>query len=99
MDLDDVINPYGTGYKTVERTVERSGTEQTDPSKNRVFKITNPNKLNPVSLNPVAYKLVPVASQMLLAHPDSWHARRADFCHAPIWVTKYKVSLASGSAM
>ncbi|GAA6010692.1 hypothetical protein JCM10207_005800 [Rhodosporidiobolus poonsookiae] len=84
------LNPHGTGYQSVERTVKVSGTENTDPYAARTFKIVNPNKINPVSLSPVGYKLMPYPSQNLLALPDSWHARRADFAHAPIWITKYQ---------
>ncbi|GAA5865263.1 hypothetical protein JCM8547_008334 [Rhodosporidiobolus lusitaniae] len=84
------LNPHGTSYMNVDRTIKMSGTENTNPSVTRVFKIVNPNKINPVSLNPVGYKLVPYPSQNLLALPDSYHSRSADFAHTPIWVTKYK---------
>ena len=69
--------------------MKESGTEEIDVAKGRVFKIINPNKINPTSLQPVGYKLVPIPSQKILAHPDSWHARRSNFGEAPIWVTKY----------
>ncbi|WVW79628.1 hypothetical protein I302_101597 [Kwoniella bestiolae CBS 10118] len=90
MPADNKLNPYGTGYITKETPITESGTFQTDPYKNRVFKISNPGKINPVSYSPVAYKLVPIASQVLLAADDSWHNRRAHFTDAPVWVTKYK---------
>jgi primary-amine oxidase len=65
---------------------------------------TNPNKLNPVSGRPVAYKLVPTPSQLLLAHPDSVaHAvsrfrktdavlmtQRAEFGDHHVFVTQYR---------
>ncbi|OCF32139.1 hypothetical protein I316_06295 [Kwoniella heveanensis BCC8398] len=90
MPRDAKLNPYGTGYITKETSITQSGTAQTDPYKNRIFKISNPSKINPVTLSPVAYKLVPIASQVLLAAEDSWHHRRSHFTDAPIWVTKYK---------
>lgn len=90
MPLDKDTNPYGIGYTTETRTVTVSGTEQIDVSKNRVFKIINSNKINPTTLQPVGFKLVPIASQMLLADENSWHARRSNYCTDPIWVTKYK---------
>ncbi|WWC90936.1 uncharacterized protein L201_005874 [Kwoniella dendrophila CBS 6074] len=90
MPRDSKLNPYGTGYITEETKITESSTANTDPYKNRVFKISNPSKINPVSLSPVAYKLVPIASQVLLAAEDSWHNRRSHFTDAPIWVTKYK---------
>lgn len=90
MEEDEKLNPYGTGYVTKETVIKKSSTLKTDPYANRVIKISNPSKINPVSLSPIAYKLVPIASQGLLAKTDSWHHRRADFTDAPIWVTKYK---------
>jgi primary-amine oxidase len=57
---------------------------------NLTVKITNPSKLNPVSGRPVAYKFIPTASQLLLAHPDSIMAQRAQFAQHHVWVTKYK---------
>jgi Cu2+-containing amine oxidase len=89
MPQDPSLNPYGTGYMTKETKITTSSTVKTDPLAARIFKISNPSKINPVSLAPVAYKLVPISSQVLLANTDSWHHRRADFCDAPIWVTKY----------
>lgn len=85
----DEFNPHGIGYRTESRVMKESGTEEIDVAKGRVFKIINPNKINPTSLQPVGYKLVPIPSQKILAHPDSWHARRSNFGEAPIWVTKY----------
>ena len=57
---------------------------------NLTVKITNPSKLNPVSGKPVAYKFIPSASQLMLAHPDSIMAKRAQFAQHHVWVTKYK---------
>ena len=64
MRQDKILNPYNTGYITQETKIKKSSTAETDPSKARVFKISNPNKINPVSLLPVAYKLTPIASQV-----------------------------------
>lgn len=52
--------------------------------------MTNPAKINPVSQKPVSYKFVPTASQLLLAHPDSIMAKRAQFAQHHVWVSKYK---------
>jgi primary-amine oxidase len=57
---------------------------------NLTIKMTNPSKLNPISGKPVAYKFIPSASQLMLAHPDSIMARRAQFAQHHVWVTKYK---------
>jgi primary-amine oxidase len=71
-------NQWGVGY-TVEKTpIEVSGTADAAPFKNRVFKIVNESKVNPVSGRPVGYKLVPQPSQLLLAHPESVAWARAE---------------------
>jgi primary-amine oxidase len=57
---------------------------------NLTVKMTNPSKLNPISGRPVSYKFIPAASQLLLAHPDSVVAKRAQFAQHHVWVTKYK---------
>ncbi|RDW81393.1 amine oxidase [Aspergillus mulundensis] len=90
MPWDDVLNPLGTGYITQETVLDRAGPVEDDVGKGRVFKILNENVQNPVSLTPIGYKLVPIRSQLLLAHPGSFHSRRSEFCSAPIWVTKHK---------
>ncbi|ODN74541.1 hypothetical protein L202_06912 [Cryptococcus amylolentus CBS 6039] len=90
MPEDKNLNPFGTGYYTEETKITKSGTLKTDPFKARIIKISNPDKINPVSLTPIAYKLVPISSQGLLAAKGSWHDKRSHFGDAPIWVTKYK---------
>lgn len=57
---------------------------------NLTVKITNPSKLNPISQKPVSYKFIPSPSQLLLAHPDSIMAKRAQFAQHHVWVTKHK---------
>lgn len=82
-------NRWGVGY-TVEKTpIKKSSGADAAPEKNRVFKITNPNKLNPMSGRPIGYKLVPEPSQLMLAHPDSVAYARAEFGEHHIYVTKY----------
>ncbi|BEI82479.1 hypothetical protein CcaverHIS002_0303470 [Cutaneotrichosporon cavernicola] len=83
-------NKWGVGY-TVEKTPGvRSGGFDAAPEKNRVFKITNPSKINPISGKPVSYKLVPTPSQLMVAHPDSIQYARAEFGEHHIYVTKYQ---------
>ncbi|WVQ80952.1 hypothetical protein IAT38_003059 [Cryptococcus sp. DSM 104549] len=83
-------NRWGVGY-TVEKTpITKAGFADAAPHKNRVFKIQNPNKLNPISGNPVGYKLVPSPSQLMLAHPDSVGFARAEFGDHHIYVTSYR---------
>ncbi|KAL1973967.1 hypothetical protein VTN31DRAFT_5527 [Thermomyces dupontii] len=91
MPIDDptVHNPFGVGYTTVAKPVEHETGLDTDHTKARVFKIVNENILNPVTGTPVGYKLVPHYSQMVLAHPSSYHFRRSEFAEHAVWVTRH----------
>lgn len=84
------FNPYGSGYEVRNSPITKSTFFDASPQTNLTVKMTNPSKLNPVSGRPVAYKFIPTASQLLLAHPDSVMAKRAQFAQHHIWVTKYK---------
>jgi primary-amine oxidase len=64
MPWDEKLNPFGTGFCTEEKIIYRAGVVDDDLSKGRVFKIINEDKVNPVSLTPVGYKLVPFRSQV-----------------------------------
>jgi primary-amine oxidase len=57
---------------------------------NLTVRITNPSKINPISQKPVSYKFVPSPTQLLLAHPSSIMAKRAQFAQHHVWVTKFK---------
>ncbi|KAF2463782.1 copper amine oxidase [Lindgomyces ingoldianus] len=57
--------------------------------KNRVFKIVNEGKVNPITGTPVGFKLLPCYSQMLLAHPSSYHSKRSEFGAHAVWVTRH----------
>lgn len=82
-------NPHGVGY-TVRRTpVATSGGYDLDTSKNRTFKIVNEAVKNPVNGSSVAYKIHVPPMQPMLADPESYHARRAEFADHSIYVTKY----------
>ncbi|RSH94905.1 hypothetical protein EHS25_004711 [Saitozyma podzolica] len=83
-------NRWGVGYVVEKKPLTVSGFADAAPHKNRVFKITNPSKLNPVSGRPVSYKLVPTPSQLLLAHPDSVAFARTEFGDHHIYVTQHR---------
>lgn len=87
---EDESNPYKVGYTTEQNVVKTSSTADTSVDRNRVFKIRNDNSINPITYQPVAYKLQTVSSQMMLASPSSFGVRRAAFATKPIWVTKYR---------
>ncbi|CAG9982779.1 unnamed protein product [Clonostachys byssicola] len=90
MPVDGSIhNPYSVGYTTVKENVENEGGLDLDITKNRVFKIINEQKINPITKTPVGFKIYPIYSQMLLANADSFHAKRSEFAKHAIWVTRY----------
>lgn len=88
--VDPATNPRGNLYRVVQKTVQTSGHFDAEPHSNRIVKIINPSKSNPISGKPVSYKFTPLPTQLLLAHPDSVQAKRAEFAKHHVWVTKYK---------
>ena len=84
-----VHNPFSVGFSTTKQFVEKEGGFDLDHRTGRTFKILNEHVLNPMSSTPVGYKLVPSYSQMLLADPSSYHAKRSEFAQHAVWVTKY----------
>lgn len=84
-----VHNPFGVGYTTKSHVVEDECGLDLDHSVNRVFKIVNEEVINPVTGGPVGYKLAPCYSQLLLAHPSSYHAKRSEYGAHAVWVTRH----------
>lgn len=89
MPLDDA-NPHGVGYTTTRRPLVTSGYSEARP--NRVHKIVNKSVINRISSQPVAYAIHSSQKEMLLADPQSWHAKRAKFAKQPFWVTAHRDS-------
>lgn len=89
VDDDRVHNPFGVGYTTVSKVIDVEQGLDLDFNQNRVFKMINENKINPITGTPVGYKLIPCYSQKLLAHPTSYHARRSEYGSHAVWVTRY----------
>lgn len=85
-----VHNPFGVGYVSENQTIEEEGGFDLDFTKNRAFKFVNENKINPITGTPVGFKLLPFYSQMLLSHPDSYHAKRSEFAEHAVWVTNHE---------
>jgi primary-amine oxidase len=83
-------NSQGNYYKVQQTIVEESQWLDAKPESNRVVKIVNTHKKNPISGKPVGYKFMPSPTQLLLADDDSVQARRAQFAQHHVWVTKYK---------
>lgn len=91
MPVDDssVHNPFGIGYTSRASTVEEEGGLDLDFTKNRTFTMINESHINPITGTPVGYRIIPHYSQLLLADPSSYHAKRSEFGQHAIWVTKY----------
>jgi len=87
---NEETNPYGNGYEVRQTVLKKSGWVDAAPHHNRVFKVINPNHLNPISGRPVGYKFAPPPTQLMLAHPESLMGRRAAYAmhhvgpHMPI---------------
>jgi primary-amine oxidase len=88
--MNPTTNPRGNYYEVRKTPFETAAWADAEPRLNRVFKIVNENVKNPVSGNSVGYKLVPPATQLLLADPASVQAQRAQFAQHHLWVTAYK---------
>lgn len=89
MPMEPVKNPYGNAYEVQSTTIKRSTYIDASPLTNRLVKISNSSKLNPVSGRPVSYKFTPPPTQLLLADPASDIARRAKYARHHVWVTKH----------
>lgn len=89
MEQNDGDNPHGNAWRVVKTPIVTSCFTDASPFTNRVFKISNESFCNPISGNPIAYKIVPQPCQLLLAAKDSVVRRRARFAEHHFWVTKY----------
>ncbi|CAK7207249.1 hypothetical protein SEUCBS139899_010059 [Sporothrix eucalyptigena] len=90
VSMDPITNTMGNLYEVRQTTITTSGAFDLSPFNNRVFKVQNLSKKNPVSGKPVGYKVTIPPTQLLLADPNSIQAQRALFAQHHMWVTKYK---------
>ncbi|KAI5966172.1 AMO2 [Candida pseudojiufengensis] len=86
---DKELNPFGIGFVSDRKFVEKPGYIEQSPFTNRSYKVINENVINPISKTPVGYKINLPARQMLLADETSFNTRRAKFATQQMWVTKY----------
>jgi len=86
---DASLNKHGVGYTTETHAVRTAGGYDLDVARGRVFHIVNPTARNPVNGAPAAYKVVAPPMQPILADPESFHARRAEFADRAVYVTRY----------
>lgn len=89
VDNPNVHNPLGVGYTTSKQIIGHEQGLDLDFTTNRIFKIVNEQVINPMTGTPVGFKIMPFYSQLLLAHPRSYHALRSEFGQHAIWVTRY----------
>lgn len=90
MPRDARENPHGVGYTLTTTPIDEAGGYETCTQKNRLFRIINPDVPNRVNGSPVGYKIQVPPMQPILADPDSFHYRRAQFADKSIYVTKYR---------
>jgi primary-amine oxidase len=83
-------NPHGNAYYVQETalTTERQAQRDSDFSKMRYWRITNPNTRNWVG-TPTAYKLEAGSAVRPFTHPDSPSGKRGRFIQHQLWVTPY----------
>ncbi|KAA8641336.1 uncharacterized protein ATNIH1004_002004 [Aspergillus tanneri] len=74
--MNEVTNPNGNFYQVTNDTIQRAGW---------TIKMVNPHRINPISGKPVAYKFIPLATQLPLADPNSIQAKRAQFAQHHVW--------------
>jgi len=87
-----VFNPYRNGFITKSTLIsnEKIGKRFGNTMMGRHWRIFNPKILHPVTGEPVSWKILPMTpTTELMAAPDSWIARRAEFSTANLWVTKF----------
>jgi len=85
------MNPYGQGFRLVETPLRTTTEAQTKPSPDtfRVWKISNESSIHPTTKEPVSWKLIPTNPCKLLASPESYISKKAEFAKNSIWVTPY----------
>ncbi|HEX3842250.1 MAG TPA: primary-amine oxidase [Acidimicrobiales bacterium] len=84
-------NPYANAFLPVATLLESElqARRNVDAAATRHWKFVNPNVFNRLG-QPVAYKLVPGATPILMAHPESSVGKRAGFAQHNLWVTQYE---------
>ncbi|KAI1662820.1 copper amine oxidase [Daldinia decipiens] len=88
--MNPETNPYGNGYEIRRKRVERAGFADAEPRLNRVVRLEHTTKKNSISGKNVGYKLVPSATQLMLADDKSVQAARAPFAKHHLWFTGYR---------
>lgn len=88
--MDARTNPHGNFYEVRDTPITTSVGLDACPESNRVFKVQNLERRNPISGKPVGYKVIAPPTQKVLADPASIQAKRCLFASHHLWVTKYQ---------
>ncbi|GKZ37322.1 hypothetical protein AbraIFM66950_008809 [Aspergillus brasiliensis] len=86
----DDFNPHGNGYVSKTTAVDKPGGLDLGASKSRVYMIQNDQIRNSVNQLPISYKIQVPPMQRILAHPDIYHFKRAEFGDHSIYLTRYQ---------
>jgi primary-amine oxidase len=83
-------NPWGNVFGTTTTLLETelAARRDVDPSRSRTWRIANRSARNGLG-EPTAYKLLPVSTPTMLAHPESSVSKRAGFATHNLWVTPF----------
>ncbi len=83
-------NPWGNVFGTTTTLLETelAARRDVDPSRSRSWRIANRSARNGLG-EPTAYKLLPVSTPTMLAHPESSVSKRAGFATHNLWVTPF----------
>ena len=84
------FNPQGIGYYSQETVVDKSCGLDAAYDRARVFKIQNVASRNPINGKPVAYKIQAPPFQKMLADPESYHHKRAEFADHNLYVVRHR---------
>lgn len=89
-DVGGPHNPFGNGWFAQSTLLqsELDAQRTTDPARGRYWLIANPSVHNRLG-QPVGYKLVPGATAMPQADPQSPAGERAAFAYKHLWATRY----------
>lgn len=83
-------NPAGVGYTIHETVVHQSSGLDANYDTNRTYKIQNAAVRNPINGKPVGYKIHAPPFQKMVADPESFHHKRAEFADHNLYVTQYR---------
>lgn len=84
-------NPHGNAFRVSETPLlsVHAAMRMAAPEKARGWKIKNPAVINPITGQPVSFKLIPTTNVPMLMQPDSLVGKRAFFATKHLFVTPH----------